>query len=41
MFIVKENIIVVNMKANRIKTDATVEEIRKVADFYDKLLNNK
>ena len=38
---VKENIIVVSMKANRIKTDATVEEIRKVADFYEKLLNNK
>ena len=34
---VKENIIVVSMKANRIKTDATVEEIRKVADFYEKL----
>ena len=38
---VKENLIVVSMKANRIKTDATVEEIRKVADFYEKLLYNK
>jgi len=28
-------------KANRIKTDATVNEIRKVADFYEKLLKNK
>ena len=37
---VKENILVVSMKANRIKTDATVEEIRKVADFYEKLLKN-
>ena len=37
---IKENIIVVSMKANRIKTDATVEEIRKVADFYEKLLKN-
>ena len=38
---VKDNIVVVSMKANRIKTDATVDEIRKVADFYEKLLNNK
>ena len=37
---VKENIIVVSMKANRIKTDATVEEIRKIADFYEKLFEN-
>ncbi len=29
------------MRANRIKTDATVDEIRKVADFYEKLLKNK
>jgi hypothetical protein len=38
---VKENIIVVSMKANRIKTDATIDEIRKVADFYEKLLKYK
>jgi hypothetical protein len=38
---VKGNIIVVSMRANRIKTDATVDEIRKVANFYDKLLKNK
>ena len=38
---VKSNIIVVSMRANRIKTDATVDEIRKVANFYDKLLKNK
>ena len=38
---VKDNIIVVSMRANRIKTDATVDEIRKVADFYEKLLKNK
>ena len=37
---VKGNIIVVSMRANRIKTDATVDEIRKVADFYEKLLKN-
>ena len=29
------------MKANRIKTDATIDEIRKVADFYEKLLKYK
>ena len=33
-----ENVIVISNKANRIKTDATVEEIRKVANFYEKLL---
>ena len=38
---VKDNIIVVSMRANRIKTDATVDEIRRVADFYEKLLKNK
>ena len=35
---VRDNIVVVSMKANRIKTDATIEEIRKVANFYEKLL---
>ena len=34
---VRSNIIVVSMKANRIKNDATVNEIKKVADFYEKL----
>jgi hypothetical protein len=38
---VKDNIIVVSMRANRIKNDATVDEIRKVADFYEKLQKNK
>ena len=38
---VKDNIIVVSMRDNRIKTNATVDEIRKVADFYEKLLKNK
>ena len=38
---VKDNIIVVSMRANRIKTDATVDEIKRVADFYEKLLKNK
>ena len=36
---VRSNIIVVSMKANRIKNDAAVNEIKKVADFYEKLLN--
>ena len=36
----KDNIIVVSMRANRIKTDARFTEIRKVADFYEKLLKN-
>ena len=34
---VRDNIIVVSMKANRIKSDATFDEIRKVANFYEKL----
>ena len=34
---VRDNIIAVSMKANRIKSDATFDEIRKVADFYEKL----
>ena len=38
---VKGNIVIVSNKANRIKTDATVHEIRKVADFYEKLLKDK
>ena len=37
----KDNIIVVSMRANRIKTDARFTEIRKVADFYEKLLKNQ
>ena len=38
---IKENIVIVSNKANRIKTDATVDEIRKVPDFYEKLLKVK
>lgn len=34
---IKENIIIISNKANRIKTDATAEEIDKVAKFYLKL----
>jgi hypothetical protein len=32
---------IVSNRANRIKSDATVNEIRKVADFYEKLLKDK
>ena len=38
---VKDNIIFISMRGNRIKTDATVDEISRVADFYEKLLKNK
>jgi tetrahydromethanopterin S-methyltransferase subunit F len=33
-----ENVIVISNKANRIKKDYTVNEIRKDAGFYEKLL---
>lgn len=36
---VKGNVIVVSYKANRIKTDATIDELRKVANFYSDLLS--
>lgn len=35
---VRGNVIVVSAKANRIKNDATVEEIQQVADFYRQLI---
>ena len=38
---IKDNIIVVSMRENRIKTDASFTEIIKVADFYEKLLKNQ
>ena len=34
---VKGNIIVISNKANTIKNNATVEEIKKVAEFYEKM----
>ena len=34
---VKGNVIVVSFRANRIKGDSTPEELRKVAEFYTKL----
>lgn len=35
---VRGNIIVISRKANRIKTNATIDEIRMVADFYSSLI---
>tara|TARA_E500000178_G_C16585171_1_gene557838 strand:+ start:162 stop:311 length:150 start_codon:yes stop_codon:yes gene_type:complete len=37
----KENVIVVSMLANRIKTDASIEQIGKVYQFYKRFLKNK
>lgn len=34
---VKGNIVLVSQRANRIKNDATTDELRKIADFYSKL----
>ena len=34
---VQGNVIIVSMRANSIKRDATPEELRKVADFYEKV----
>lgn len=31
---VKENVIVISAKANRIKNDATIEDVQRVVDFY-------
>ena len=36
---VKDNIIIVSTLANRIKQNATPQQIKKVADFYEKLLS--
>ena len=33
----KGNVIVVSWKANKIKSDASVDDLRKIADFYEKL----
>lgn len=34
---VKGNVIVVSLRANRLKNDATVEELQKIVDFYKQL----
>lgn len=38
---VKGNVLVVSVHANRIKTNASPDEILKVANFYDQLINKK
>jgi hypothetical protein len=35
---VKGNTIVISFRANRLRNNATVEELRRIADFYEKLL---
>ena len=35
---VKGNIIIISMRANRIKSDASIEELLKISKFYKKLL---
>ena len=37
---VQGNVVVVSMRANTIKRDATSEELRKVADFYEKVFDH-
>jgi len=38
---VRGNVIVISMRANRIKNDATVEELVKIANFYKKLIDHE
>lgn len=33
-----DNIIVISQKANRIKTNATLEELKQIVDYYDSIL---
>tara|TARA_R110000822_G_scaffold68799_1_gene167469 strand:- start:12 stop:491 length:480 start_codon:yes stop_codon:yes gene_type:complete len=35
-----DNILVISWRANRIKNDSTVAELKKITDFYSNLLNN-
>lgn len=37
---VKGNVVVVSLKANAMKRDATIEELRKMVEFYDSLKGN-
>jgi len=37
---IKENVVVVSLRANRIKSDATIEELMKIARWYDALGNS-
>jgi hypothetical protein len=36
---VKGNVLVISMRANRIKNDASIDELRAIADFYSQLFN--
>jgi hypothetical protein len=38
---IRGNIIVISNKANRIKNDATIEDLRRVADFFDRLTSKE
>jgi len=38
---VRGNVIVVSWRANELKSDATPEELRKIADFYQSITENK
>lgn len=31
------NVVVISMRANRLKSDAAVDELRRIASFYDQL----
>ena len=33
----KDNIVIVSYRANRIKSDATIEELRRIVEFYDRI----
>jgi hypothetical protein len=35
------NVVVVSWKVNRIKCDASVDDLRKIADFYEKLCGGR
>ncbi len=36
---IRSNVIVISYRANRIKNDATISELQKISDFYNKLAN--
>jgi hypothetical protein len=37
---VRGNVLIVSMRANRLKSDATVAELRQMAEFYETFINN-
>lgn len=38
---VRDNVIVVSMRANRIKNDASLDELRKICEFYTRLVKGR